>query len=71
MKDLKKTCKLALIQAAPILFDKEEGTKKAAKLIEEACKEDVEPIVFPGLFLPGYPFGMTFDFTVGSRKELG
>lgn len=71
MKDLKKRCKLGLVQASPILFDKEEGTKKAVKLIEEASKEDVELIVFPELFLPGYPFGMTFDFTVGSRKEPG
>lgn len=27
--------------------------------------------MFPELFLPGYPLGMTFGFTVGSRKAAG
>ena len=26
-------------------------------------------IVFPELFIPGYPLGMTFGFTVGCRNE--
>lgn len=30
-----------------------------------------ELIVFPELFIPGYPYGMTFGFTVGSRTPEG
>ncbi|NLY09283.1 MAG: carbon-nitrogen hydrolase family protein [Tissierellia bacterium] len=71
MKNLKKNCKLALVQAAPVLFESMASTEKAISLIEEASKKDVELIVFPELFVPGYPYGMTFDFTVGSRKEPG
>ena len=30
-----------------------------------------ELIVFPELFIPGYPYGMTYGFTVGHREEAG
>ena len=71
MKDFNKTCKIAVIQAAPIMFDKKACTEKAIKLIGEAAGNGAELIVFPELFVPGYPYGMTFGFTVGSRREDG
>ena len=71
MKDFKETCRLGLIQAAPVMFDKAASLKKALEWIEKAAEKDAELIVFPELFLPGYPFGMTFGFTVGSRSEDG
>ena len=71
MKDLKDKCKIAVVQAAPIMFDKKACTEKSIKLIHEAAEKEAELIVFPELFIPGYPYGMTFGFTVGSRKEAG
>lgn len=71
MKDLSGICKTAVIQAAPVMFDKEECTKKAVRLIREAAEKKAELIVFPELFIPGYPYGMTFGYTVGSRGEEG
>ena len=71
MKDLQKTCKLALVQAAPIMFDKKACTQKAVQLIEECASNGAEFIVFPELFIPGYPYTMTFGFSVGRRKEDG
>lgn len=71
MKDLKKTCKVALVQAAPIMFDKTACTQKAVELTAEAAAQNAELIVFPELFIPGYPYGMTFGFTVGSRNAEG
>ena len=71
MKDLKDICKIAVVQAAPIMFDSDASTKKAIKLIQEAATKEVELIVFPELFIPGYPYGMTFGFTVGSRNPDG
>ena len=56
MKDLQKTCKLALVQAAPIMFDKKACTQKAVQLIEECASNGAEFIVFPELFIPGYPY---------------
>ena len=40
-------------------------------LSEEAAANGAELIVFPELFIPCYPYGMTFGFTVGSRNANG
>ncbi len=71
MKDLKKTCRVAVVQAAPVMFDKAACVQKAVELIKEAGAHGAELIVFPELFIPCYPYGLTFGFTVGSRKEPG
>lgn len=71
MLDMQKTCRIAVVQAAPVMFDKEKCTEKALHLLQEAAENNAELIVFPELFIPGYPYGMTFGFTVGSRQEEG
>lgn len=71
MKDLKHTCKIAVIQAAPVMFDKDKCVDKTVEWTAEAAKNGSELIVFPELFIPGYPYGMTFGFTVGSRNADG
>ncbi len=71
MKDLKDTCKLAVVQAAPVMFDKTACIEKALKLINECTANGAELIVFPELFIPGYPYGMTFGFRVGGRNTDG
>lgn len=71
MKNLSTNCRVALIQAEPVMFDKEAGLKKTLKLIFEAADQDVDLIVFPELFIPGYPIGMNFGFSMGKRTEDG
>lgn len=71
MKALQDTCKLAVVQASPVLFNKEESLQKALRLLHEAAENGAQLIVFPELFIPGYPFGMTFGFRVGCRQEDG
>ena len=71
MKDLQDVCKIALVQAEPVLFDKDASTEKALSYIEEAAGKGAELIVFPELFIPGYPVGMNFGFSVGKRQENG
>jgi len=71
MRDIKESCKIALIQASPILFNKEATIAKAIELIHTASSKSAELIVFPESFVPCYPYGMTFGFTVGSRTEEG
>ena len=71
MKDVKKICKIAVIQAAPVMFDKDACTQKAVDLIQEASRRGAQLMVFPELFIPGYPYGMTFGFRVGSRSGEG
>ena len=71
MRELKSTCRVAVVQATPVMFDKSKCLEKALRLIDECADNGAELIVFPELFIPGYPFGMTFGFTVGSRKATG
>lgn len=71
MRDMKNICRIAVAQIAPAMFDKNACVDKALRYIEEAARNGAELIVFPELFVPGYPYGMTFGFTVGSRSENG
>ena len=71
MRELKDTCRIAVVQAEPVMFDKDACIAKAIKYIEECAAGGAELIVFPELFVPGYPFGMNFGFRTGSRSEPG
>ena len=71
MKDLQNTCRIAVVQAAPVMFDKEKGVAKVLALIEECAANGAQLIVFRGLMIPGYPYGVTYGFTVGSRTSAG
>ena len=71
MVTLKDTCRIAVVQAAPVLFDKDACVEKAVRLIREAAANGAELIVFPELFIPCYPVGLTFGFRVGSRTAEG
>ena len=70
MKDFaQNSCRVALVQAGPVMFDKAATVERALALIEEAAGQGAQLIVFPESFIPCYPYGMTFGFTVGARKE--
>jgi len=71
MKNLKDTCRIAVIQATPVMFDKDACLEKALRLIAECAADGAELVVFPELFLPGYPYGMTYGFQIGSRTPEG
>lgn len=71
MQDMKDNCRVAVVQATPVMFNKAECVQKAVRLIDECAANGAELIVFPELFIPGYPDGFTFGFRVGSRSESG
>ena len=71
MKIEKNTCRIALVQAEPVMFDKAAGMEKTLRYIREAAAGGAEMIVFPELFIPGYPIGMNFGFSMGKRTEAG
>lgn len=71
MRDLNSKCSVALVQAEPVMFDKEASLNKALNLIFEVAEHNVDLIVFPELFIPGYPVGMNFGFSMGKRSEAG
>ncbi len=45
--------------------------KKALLYIDEAAAQKPDLIVFPELFIPGYPIGMNFGFSMGKRNADG
>ncbi len=47
--------KIAIIQHAPRVLDREETIDKAVQLIEEAAASGAQLVVFPEAFVPGYP----------------
>lgn len=71
MKEIKNFCKIALVQAEPVLFNKKESLKKALNYINESAVHNPDLIVFPELFIPGYPVGMNFGFSIGKRTQAG
>ena len=71
MKELKDKLRVAVVQAEPVMFDKKAGLIKAMSLIKTSVEAGAQMVVFPELFIPGYPFGMNFGFKVGRRNQQG
>lgn len=63
--------KVAVVQASPILFNREATIEKTCRLIREAAEKDVKLILFPEAFIPAYPRGLSFGAVVGSRSSAG
>lgn len=71
MGETVRSVRVAVVQAAPILFDLERTLEKALSLIREAAQRGANLVVFPETFIPGYPRGLTFGFDVGKRTLEG
>lgn len=62
----------AVVQAAAPLFETPAALARAEELIREAAdRRDAELVVLPEAFLGGYPKGLDFGITVGSRTPEG
>lgn len=62
---------VAVVQAAPILFDKAGCLQKIRDLSGQAAARKAQLVVFPEAFVPGYPKGMDFGARVGFRTKEG
>jgi len=71
MSEENRSVKVAVIQAAPVLFDLEASIEKACVLIREAGEKGAELILLPEAFIPAYPRGLSFGMVVGSRSPEG
>lgn len=66
-----KTVRVAVVQAAPVLFDRQATLEKTFELIKETAAEGAQLVLFPEAFIPAYPRGLSFGTVVGHRKPKG
>jgi len=71
MTETPAVVKVAVVQAAPILFDREATVEKACRLAAEAAAQGARLILFPEAFVPAYPRGLGFGSVVGGRTPEG
>jgi nitrilase len=63
--------RVAVVQAAPVVFDREATVEKACRLVKDAATQGAQLILFPEAFIPAYPRGLGFGTVVGSRSSAG
>ena len=63
--------RVAVVQAAPILFDTPKSIEKLGELSANAAKQGAELVVFPEAFIGGYPKGHDFGVSLGIRSPDG
>ena len=63
--------KVAVVQAAPVVFDCERTLDKLATLAKDAANQGAQIVLFPEAFVSAYPRGLDFGAVVGGRTDAG
>ena len=63
--------RVAVVQAAPIAFDRERTLGKVRKLTVDAANQGAQLVLFPEAFVSAYPRGLSFGAVVGDRTPEG
>lgn len=63
--------RVAVVQAAPVMFDTQRSLQKLADLNDTAARQGTKLVVFPEAFIAGYPKGHDFGVSVGIRSTEG
>ena len=63
--------KAAVVQASPVMFDKDATIAKAVSLIADAAGMGARLVVFPESFVPCYPRGLSFGMHIGGADAGG
>lgn len=62
---------VAVIQASPVVFDREKTLEKVRDLAADAAGRGAQIVLFPEAFVSCYPKGSTFGSVVGTRTMEG
>ncbi len=71
MNQKSPSVRVAVVQAAPVLFDRQATLEKALNLIQDTAAEGAQLVLFPEAFIPAYPRGLSFGTVVGHRHPQG
>lgn len=63
--------KIAAVQAAPVFLDRGATTDKLIGLLREAAKNGAELVIFPEVFLSGYPIWLRAPVVASNDELLG
>jgi len=67
----KQRVKVAVVQAAPVAFDRDRTLEKVHALAADAARQGAQLVLFPEAFVSAYPRGLDFGATVGDRSAAG
>ncbi len=71
MSERWESVKVAVVQAAPVVMDRDATVEKVVRLTHEAADAGARLVLFPEAFIPAYPRGLTFGTVVGGRTDAG
>ena len=71
MGDVFSIVRAAVVQAAPVVLDREATVEKACDLIGAAVSRGARLIVFPEAYVPAYLWGLSLGTKLGSRTPAG
>ena len=63
--------KVAVVQASPIVFDRDRTLDKLHALAADAARQGARVVLFPEAFVSAYPRGLDFGAYVGGRTDEG
>ncbi|MDR1827092.1 MAG: carbon-nitrogen hydrolase family protein [Methylobacteriaceae bacterium] len=66
-----RSVKVAVVQAAPVVMNRDATVEKCLSIIADLGRQGVELALFPEVFIPCYPRGLSFGTFVGSRSPEG
>lgn len=61
----------SVVQITPVLLNKTQTLEKVLSFINTAAREKPSLLLFPEVIIPGYPRGLSFGATIGSRSNAG
>jgi nitrilase len=65
------TIRVAVVQAAPVVFDRQATLEKLGDLTVDAGRRGAQLVLFPEAFVSAYPKGLDFGARVGGRTAEG
>ena len=69
--DVEERYKVAVVQASPVVFDRERTLDKLHGLAGDAARQGARVVLFPEAFVSAYPRGLDFGAYVGGRTDEG